>query len=142
MLSLFYTSTDIKPHQRAIEQKILKWSQILEQYEGQDQTCQELREIISTSQSALDGAKSTMDSAQNLAKTAEAKLQRHEQSLTTAKQYIDDGTNTMAALELFMQREQVVQKNIGRWQSAMLGTGTALSIILITLLAWLLSRSR
>lgn len=125
--------------QHSIEHKILMFSHILEQYEGQDHTVSELREMISASETALQSAMPTMQSAENTAGIAQEKLDAYEATLKKAKEIAERSQKTMDALEKHMKKQEIIQSKIERWQNALLGTATGLVVLIAVLLAWLLS---
>lgn len=115
------------------------FSHILEQYEGQDHTVTELREMISSSQLALQSATPTLQSAETTAKQAKDKIDGFEKTLQRAKEIAEKSKGTMAALEDHMKEQEVIQRKIENWQNALLGTAIGLVVLLAIILAWLLS---
>lgn len=115
------------------------FSHILEQYEGQDHTATELREMISTAQSSLQGTASTMQLADDTADSAHQKLDEYQRTLIKAREIAEKSKEVMSALEEHMVDQEIVHEKIAKWQHAMLGTGTALVVLIAILLGWLFS---
>lgn len=125
--------------EHSIEHKILMFSHILEQYEVQDQTATELREMISTAQAALQSTTPTMQTAEDTARTAREKLDGYQRTLLKAKEIAEKSKVTMSALEDHIHDQEIIHDKIAKWQRALLGTGTALVVFIAVLLAWLFS---
>jgi len=115
------------------------FSHILEQYEGQDHTATELREMISTSQATLQNTTPTMQSAETTAGTAHEKLDEYQKVLLKAREIAEKSKETMSALEEHMSDQEVIHDKIEKWQNALLGTASALVVLTAILLAWLFS---
>lgn len=115
------------------------FSHILEQYEGQDHTATELREMISATNSTLQGTSPTMQSAESTAITVHEKLDEYQKTLRNAKEIAEKSKETMLALEDHMTDQEVIHDKIEKWQNALLGFAAALVLLLGMLLAWLFS---
>lgn len=115
------------------------FSHILEAYEGQDRTVTELRDLISASQASLQSATPTLQSAESTAQTAKDKIDGFEKTLLKARDIVENSKGTMNALENHMKEQEVIHRKIETWQNALLGTATALVVLIAIVLAWLLS---